>query len=88
MNSSQEQGTPGEVLSFLSFVEGSICAEVVRQVGAQHPSLAMAMAGAIANESDEQGEQIGRMLTPEDFAFVNRVVLRVLAAFGIDCGEA
>ena len=88
MSSSQEQGTPGEVLSFLSFVEGSICAEVVRQVGAQHPSLAMAMAGAIANESDEQGEQIGRMLTPEDFAFVNRVVLRVLAAFGSAKGEA
>jgi hypothetical protein len=48
----------------------------------------MAMAEAIANESDEQGEQIGRMLTPEDFAFVSRVMLRVLAAFGSAKGEA
>ena len=47
-----------EMCSFLPLIEGPICTEVIIQIGAQRPALAVALAEAIANGSEEQCEQL------------------------------
>jgi hypothetical protein len=77
-----------EACSFLPLIEGPICTEVILQIGAQRPELAVALAEAIANGSEEQCEQLGGLLNPDDLNLLIRVCSGVLNCFGIGIGKA
>ncbi len=79
---------PVEVCSFFPLIDGPICTEVIRQVGAQRPELAIAMAEAFASGSGRTGEQLGAPLNPYDLDLVMRVCSGVLAYFGVPVGKA
>jgi hypothetical protein len=74
--------------SFLPLIDGPICTEVIRQIGAQRPALAVAIAEAIAGGSEEQCEQLGRRLDSDDLNLFIRVFSGVLNCFGIAMGKA
>jgi hypothetical protein len=50
--------------------------------------LAVALAEAIANGSEEQCEQLGGLLNPDDLNLLIRVCSGVLNCFGIGMGSA
>ena len=77
-----------QVCSFLPLIDGPICTEVILQIGAQRPALAVALAEAIANGSEEQCEQLGGLLNPDDLDLLIRVFSGVLNCFGIGMGSA